>query len=283
MKEIPLRNGAFSPRCSNTPSGSGSAHGFIRLRADRQDALGYAVAHMHILLILSAFGLLQTLVAVATCQYGWRQAAGLCLLPAVVLLAIQGWVSQINFVHLTENLTRQDITAGLASLLLLESMVKAYCLIDKDEHDSAGPHRLRKHMTNVVRWVEALIPRLPSVMFLFALVYGQSWLFHHVNGVSFLSLSLLLASGTGGFLALASWLLRKGGSAAKWESSEADILFLQFVAALVLPLTTHGALDIRPFHSSSVYIHAATTTVACAMIAVIGFGWQRFQQHRKKS
>lgn len=235
---------------------------------------------MIVLTALGFLGLLQTLFVVAglrsrrvlTCLY--------CALPSLLGYLLHPWVLQSNFNRLTEFLMSDAIAASIASILILEATIKAFCLIDRSSESPQGVHWLQRVLGILPRKAELLLPYMPSFMLLFLLFYGQAWLFHTIEGYPYKTLSVWTALGLFGFSVLGISLLRRFSATPNFDRLSYDLLFLQFVIAIALPLFAQDTLNAPPLYDASIYLQAATTVGGMLMICVIGYLLSQFVKNR---
>ena len=238
---------------------------------------------MLVLAALAFLGLLQSLFVAAGFRGRWKTTCLYCVLPGLLVFAVHHWVLQLNFNRFTDYLMSDAVASGIASLLILEAIVKGFCLIDRSDNSPTGRHWLQRTFNSLANKVEHVLPYCPSLMLIFAIVYGQAWLFHTIEGHSYQTLSLTAAVAINFLFAVGITLLRGLSQQHTFDRINYELLFLQFVIAIALPLFAKDALNTPKLYSSSIYQQAALTCSGMLVICLMGYLTHTFFKKRNHS
>ena len=227
---------------------------------------------MFVLTTLFVIGLLQTLFVAANFQGRWLASSYYCALPGVATIAVSGWVEHTNFIRLNDFLISGTTTVGLASVLIMEAILKILGMIDRNGISSGSVHWWLRICDVLSRKAQSLVVFLPSIMLLLFIYYAQSYLFHTIESYSFRALSLLMAFCLTGIFAAGIALLRMFFSKQSFDGISYDLLFLQFAIAIILPVLTKDSIEAAPLYDLGIYVKAAGTCAAMFMLIILGYG-----------
>lgn len=238
---------------------------------------------MLVLSALALLGLLQSLFAAARYRGQWLPTLLYCIVPGLLIYILFPWVEQTNVNQLTDRLTSGTLATSIAALLILEAALKIICLIDRGDEAPQSMHCIQRSLRSLTKQGELVLRHSPSITFLFFLFYGQAWVFHTIEGISFKSLSICLCVGFSTIFTLSTLLIRKVSTSRYFDATTYDLQFIQFVIAVGLPLLTKESHTAPMVYDNSIYLQAVSTGVVMLITSTLGYTAYRYFKYRTQT
>lgn len=217
----------------------------------------------NILLLLSLFALLKSLLMTSLLPNRWYRLAFSLLLGAFVA-ACHPYAMDINKLRLQQFLSSQSAMMDISLVVMVDLLLSGYfCMARIKDRSDSRPFR----------WYTTLFRHLPSLLVFPALFYIQITLFFSWTGTAFGTISGVLAGGVVLLFGAASFFMRR-------LVPEKDLL-IELVAMLSL-LICALVICCTIFHPASVTLHSAGPVdwKGCALtlgglflLFLVGFAW----------
>lgn len=213
---------------------------------------------------------MQTLFAISCLRGAWMRAL-YCLLLGGVCFGIHPWVLDVNFIRMNQFLESDAALFLMASGLFLESVLKAFFYLHNDEYPPRSRHWVNRWIHRLSQQTGQFIRNTPSFMMVFFLFYTQSFFFHNIESIPFHWMAGIMAFSLFIFLFSGSFILWKTKTHERLCESEFNLLFIQFVLSIALPLMKDGMVSGPHMYNATIYFQALITIVSLLAVIVIGY------------
>ena len=194
--------------------------------------------------------------------------------------AMHPYVLELNYIRVSQYLQSNSALFLMASVLFIESNLKSLSFLPKSPALLWSTHWINRGIHLQSRWLQLLVRNMPSMMMVFFIFYTQSYLFHHLEAISFKRLALIIAASLFALLLAGSQILRKIFGRERLREIQSYLLLIQFIFAITLPLMKEGLTSPPDLHDVGIYVQ--TLVILGGMLAFIltSFGVMKFSKTR---
>ncbi len=208
---------------------------------------------MHFLYILAGLGILQTLFALSHMKRRTGQILVAAMLVALCY-AMYPYVLELNFIRVSHYLQSDSALFFMASILFIESNLKSLSFLPGNPSLPWSTHWIDRGIRLLSRWLQLLVRNMPSVMMIFFIFYTQSYLFHHVEAISFQRLALVITTSLLALLLAGSFVLRLIFGRSRLREIQSYLLLIQFIVAITLPLMNESLTSPPDLYDAGIYL-----------------------------
>ncbi len=225
---------------------------------------------MSIFAVLACLGLLQTLFAFSLVKSSWIRLC-LSLLVAGTCFAIHPLVLNINFLRFEQFISSDAAVFMIASVIFVESAVKGFFNLNENTTPCQSQHFINRALHNSFTYGSMLVRNTPSIMLAFFLIFSLSYSFHHSETTPFRLLAGGIATSLFLFLTLGSLILSLSFKADKIRTVVFNLLFIQLVLAIALPLLSDGSGSLPTLYDESIHLQSVATGITMLSVTLSGF------------
>lgn len=208
---------------------------------------------MHFLYILAGLGILQTLFALSHMKRRTGRIMSVALLVALCYI-MYPYVLELNYIRVSHFLQSDSALFLIASVLFIESNLKSLGFIPGNPSMPWSTHWINRVIRLLSRWLQLLIRNMPSLSMIFFIFYTQSYLFHHVEAVSFQKLAQIITASLLTLLLAGSVVLRLIFGRGRLREIQSYLLLIQFIVALTLPLMNESLTSPPDLYDAGIYV-----------------------------
>lgn len=208
---------------------------------------------MHFLYILAGLGILQTLFALSHMNRRTGRIMSVALLVALCYI-MYPYVLELNYIRVSHFLQTDSALFLMSSVLFIESNLKSLSFLPGNPSPPWSTHWINHGIRLLSRWLQLLVRNMPSVMMIFFVFYTQSYLFHHMEAISFQRLALVMTTSLLALLLAGSVVLRLIFGRGQLREIQSYLLLIQFIVAVTLPLMNESLTSPPDLYDAGIYV-----------------------------
>lgn len=205
---------------------------------------------------------------------------GLSLLVAGACFSIHPWVLNINYLRFEQFVHSDAAVFFISSVIFIESAVKGIFSLNEKTTPCQSRHWINRLLHSFFIYGGTLVRNTPSLMLGFFLFFSLSYCFHYSETTPFKLIATGIAGGLFLFLIIGSLALRFLLKGEQLRTAVFNLLFIQLVLAITLPLLGNDNNTLPVLYHKSINMQSALTGISMLAVALAGFVIYHFTNKR---